>query len=62
MVKPKTIVIFDRDFADPEHYLTYEECGLVNIIPWELKAIEPKANTAEEKQAEEAYAKLEAPQ
>ncbi len=33
--KPKPIAVFGREFADPEHYLKFEGCGLLNTIPWQ---------------------------
>lgn len=33
--KPKPIAVFGREFADPEHYLKFEGCGLLNTVPWE---------------------------
>jgi len=40
-----------RRFVDPEHYLRYNGCGLVNIVPWEIVEYPKEApKTAEEKQ------------
>ncbi len=58
VLKPRVMSCFGRDYVDPEHYLAYEGCGLVNAIPWELKENVQAPKTSEDKQAQEAYAKL----
>ena len=45
LIKPNGIRVFGTEFADPERYLTYEGCGLVSIIPWELKTREASKQT-----------------
>lgn len=49
-------------FPDPDYFMQYHGCGLVHEIPWSLMKREPdKPESAEEREAEEVYAKLETP-
>jgi hypothetical protein len=46
-------------YPDPQTFQYYEGCGLIHTIPWELVKLEPLPQTPEDKQAQEAYKKLE---
>ena len=54
MTKPAFLT---ANIVNPETIYKYEGCGLVNIIPWQL--VESESKSPENKQAEEAYKKLD---
>lgn len=59
--KPNILRFLDRRLVDPEHFLEYKGCGLIQTIPWTLRPVVKQASKTEhERQAEEAYKKLEA--
>jgi len=45
--------------VDPENYYCYKGCGLVRVVPWQLVKREQTPKAPEDKQAEDAYAKLD---
>jgi hypothetical protein len=46
-------------YPNPEFLQVFEGCGLIHEIPWQTMKLQPAPQTAEEKQAAEAYGKLD---
>lgn len=47
--KPRALTDGHINFCDPEAYLKYEGCGLVQQIPWTLVKVEDEPKNAEGK-------------